>query len=214
MNPAIHHPQWYRAVDLISESELSQVISVAGAVVIVPQLSHFKLGAIEVQCLQNRWIVKTTERGEIDRIFEVAAAVFRRLGDTPVRAFGVNFECLHDSAKDLRATLRIGLKETPLGLTFDGLAPDLDSATLSYGLAPMNVEGQPLVHRILKATIATVPGKPGTLKVSLNGDHRIDTEGKYERFDLDVLLDASRAELKLGEALVHQLLERVAEHKG
>jgi len=104
MNPAIHHPAWYRFIDAISADELELATpmqtSVPGGFAIQlqsnqgfssGQFSMFTVGGLRVTCLPEIWSVTATEESNLDRIVDVAGKVFGALPHTPVSGYTLNF---------------------------------------------------------------------------------------------------------------------------
>src|SRR5439155_2419718 len=89
MNPSIHHPYWYRQNGLISQEELDAAIS-AEDTICLPPAAHFRISAIDLECILSRWELKTTDSQLLDRLLDIAAKVFGILEHTPVVAIGIN----------------------------------------------------------------------------------------------------------------------------
>src|SRR5712692_7798773 len=104
MNPAIHHPAWYKAIGALSDEELQTTGAVvhvgsvppaqfsAGAAICTPAISQFTAGRIRIACIVGQtWTIVTTDQNLWARIRDVAISVFEALGHTPVSAYGLNF---------------------------------------------------------------------------------------------------------------------------
>src|SRR5579863_4907543 len=96
MNPAIHHPAWYKVVNALSDDELGSTVLtggkeskpqfplVPGAVmgqaingpICTPALSQFTAGAIRIVCIEPSWTISTYKDALLGRIREVATSVF------------------------------------------------------------------------------------------------------------------------------------------
>jgi hypothetical protein len=89
MNPRIHYPLWYRIAGIISEAEEAAALA-SPSLVLVPVFARFETGGFMLGCQEERWEIFTTDPGVRGRILEVAAKVFGKLHETPIRAFGLN----------------------------------------------------------------------------------------------------------------------------
>ena len=97
MNPSIHHPSWYKIFDLISPDELSFALEKEQCIC-TSQVTRFRIPAFEIICQDERWEIKTFEKGARDRILDVACRVFKLLDHTPVRACGHNSILFHKTS--------------------------------------------------------------------------------------------------------------------
>jgi hypothetical protein len=105
MNPAIHHPAWYRFVGVLSAEEAATVpapppiqVPPGSGVQIFPlevfcstQFAQFTIRDLRVTCLPSSWTVTTIDPSGLDRIKDVAAAVFDALAQTPVSGYSLGF---------------------------------------------------------------------------------------------------------------------------
>lgn len=90
MNPAIHHPYWYKFVNLLSDEE--EKVALGGEFVSLPPLAQFKAGPLEFFCDPKRWQVTTSDDTQSERVLKIAGLVFDEyLPHTPVDAIGLNF---------------------------------------------------------------------------------------------------------------------------
>src|SRR5438045_1287998 len=86
MNAPIHHPYWYRHEGLITEAEEQEAVK-SDKLILLPQLSQFFAGSIEVLCQEGRWEIKTSDSSSADRIRQIAVRLFDGvLPHTPVSA--------------------------------------------------------------------------------------------------------------------------------
>ena len=96
IDPRQHHPSWYRLIDCISESELDTAKQTATIVIMPPQTGprfdvvQFDVGPFAVIAMQDRWTIQTVTKGNRERIVRVASAVFTKLNEIYVSAFGIN----------------------------------------------------------------------------------------------------------------------------
>jgi hypothetical protein len=106
MNPRIHSPEWYKAIGVLSETELSAILEDTDFVVASP-LAQFGTKDFEIHCAPNRWLVRTKSEEEKSRIADITVATFdKALPHTPVSAFGFNF----DYEIDVGPSISVGQK--------------------------------------------------------------------------------------------------------
>jgi hypothetical protein len=91
MNPAIHHPAWYLAGGSLKPEE-SEAIAVRGGVVIVPQFARFETERWRIECSPDRWQISTLSGTAAAEVIEIACSTFERLCETPISAFGLNYD--------------------------------------------------------------------------------------------------------------------------
>ncbi len=90
MNPALHHPGWYKSQNFIDQQEQDFALT-AKPLVVTSQFSNFAAPEFTIVCLPDRWEIQTVKSQAMDRILSVACAVFEALQHTPVGAYGFNF---------------------------------------------------------------------------------------------------------------------------
>ncbi|MEW6741708.1 MAG: hypothetical protein AB1486_03025 [Planctomycetota bacterium] len=209
MNPAIHHPKWYQAVGMLTDDEAGQAVR-SGGLVVIPHVAQFQTAGMLIQCTTDRWQVNTAEAQHRRRMLDLAVNTFDRLAETPISAYGFNAQ--FDVTVDLRVVTSLGVtsSQKPLDLSFHGMDPALESFAFSYSFPPLEIAGQPRVHRQLKATIARSSRARDALVVDTNAHHQIEPEPQFSRFDLPVLLRESADVHATEDALLRHLLSRLA----
>src|SRR6516162_1641943 len=90
MNPALHHPGWYKSQNFINQQEQDSAVT-AQPLITTPQFSNFVAPEFTITCLPDRWEIQTVRSQAMDRILSVACSVFEALNHTPVGAYGFNF---------------------------------------------------------------------------------------------------------------------------
>lgn len=86
-NPSIFHPFWLASKNLIQEEEAKN----AKIDVIMNELSRFQLGEwLTVEVSRNRYEFKTMKSPYFSPMKDLASNVFRILGETPIKAVGIN----------------------------------------------------------------------------------------------------------------------------
>lgn len=88
-NPAIHHPLWYRNAGLITHDEMQHALA-DEAFSCLPVVAQFRTGTMALTCDSEKWIGVVQQAVHVDRLVQLAGAVFDKLGETPVGAFGFN----------------------------------------------------------------------------------------------------------------------------
>jgi hypothetical protein len=120
MNPRVHTPGWYRLVNLIDDSEMTDATS-SDVVTLLP-ISKWQLKDFSVICQSDRWEVQTTSAACLSRLRQMAVTVFDELlKHTPVNALGLNFN--HERTIDrshVGRCLAASLARSELGLRIDG----------------------------------------------------------------------------------------------
>ena len=96
-NPAIVHPQWLAAKDLIPENVADYAMEVAGgegpgegSLIVSSQLAAFSADWLQVQVTQDQAVFSTVEEGRELDLRDLAMAIFDLLPETPVDAIGIN----------------------------------------------------------------------------------------------------------------------------
>jgi len=213
MNPAIHHPQWYEAVGMLSAAEAQEAMR-GGALAVAPQLAQFQFAGFQIQCLPGRWQIEAAGSQQRNRVIDLAALTFQRLGETPINAYGLNARFdVSTGAKNAFGGLTTQFTEEPLDLSFDGIPPDFESLEVSYTLPTIKLEGQPDVERRLKATIGRAPHRPDAVVVNFNAHHEIIMRTEFAHFDLDRLLRASADVFETEDTLLKHIVSALIDLK-
>lgn len=91
MNPRIHHPTWYRNSDLIS-ADAEEVAVKNKDLLCTKAASQFETARFRLACFEERWHIQTKDRELLEELVQLTGNVFdKKLGETPIRAFGLNF---------------------------------------------------------------------------------------------------------------------------
>jgi hypothetical protein len=195
MNPAIHHPAWYRFIGAIDGEEMAIALAMhtpeteLGIIQIQAnqgfssaQFSVFTVGAIRITCLPNAWSITTTEKSKLERIIDVASKAFAALPHTPISGYTVGFAHHRiTSLQDVGAQLARLVRALPLGIVqVDGAE---ESANLRY---VSRFHGRDVVVDVQPSAKA----KPMVF-IAVNTAHKVDpVEPKKELalFDIGTLL--------------------------
>ena len=211
MNPAIHHPYWYEASGLLTKAEVQQSLATAGATISVPQISRFQVGTLEVQCLPGQWQALTSDEAERERLTTIAVGTFKLLRETPITQYGMNSHfAVGVGTENVGALLTAHLGAMAMAAPFDGIPATYASLAVSYGLAPLELGGQPPVHRKLNVTIRPSAEDGRSLRVDVNRDHTIGPAQGH--FDLDVMLEHSADAFEQADNYLVQILARLRPH--
>jgi hypothetical protein len=142
MNPAIHHPLWYRHVELLDEQEKNEAIDGQSALLLPSPtpMAQFNTLAFQINCQSNRWQILTTNAEYSNRILSLTETLFDKiLPHTPVTQLGFNFDFVFDNEQlgTARALGRLVCR-IPLALGVDDpisgewrVAEQRDNATMT-----------------------------------------------------------------------------------
>jgi len=180
MNPRIHHPAWYEAVEVLSREEAR--VAVASPVMCTPALSQVQFDGLAVLCLQDRWEIQSQDARKLERMLDIAGRTFDTLMHTPIAAFGLNFHFVRPAGLQ-----DVGLRLAELGndLPLGRKAGASDSALIVTTTA---LPG----GRVLQETVSGVPEAAGYVRVAYNVNHPIQVESVL--FELAPLLRAALKE--------------------
>ncbi len=120
MNPRIHHPYWYRSVGLLDTEETEQALKTPNTL-ITPPLAQIHTPNLTIVCQEDRWEIRTTELGQIQKLQEITSKLFDEiLPHTPVLAAGFNFHLRRATeSQDVGRILAATLYKAPLDLKPD-----------------------------------------------------------------------------------------------
>jgi hypothetical protein len=209
MNPAIHHPGWYKAIRAMSDDELApalgplqsppvqptgserqgqgvfRALSGSALTVVTPALAQFTVGPISITCLEQTWTIATINADLVSRICEIACAVFESLSHTPVSAYGFN---LNAHRRTTTQNVGLGLAEL-LDATPVGLIRSIDSQRTAK-IAYTNIDE---TGRRLTVSMEQSATSADAVFVAINAHHPITVtpEEGFRQFDLTPLLRSS-----------------------
>jgi hypothetical protein len=87
-NPAIFHPSWFAAYNLIRKEEAET----ADTKIIHSDIADFKLGWLSVNVLRDRLQLGTVQESYYEALRDIAVGVLQLLSHTPVTMMGINRE--------------------------------------------------------------------------------------------------------------------------
>jgi len=201
MNPRIHHPYWYRQIDVITDQEVEEAVK-RDDMVCLPPVAHFGFSGFEISCQLGRWEIRTDDRSRTARLLSIAAEVFKLLDHTPVSAAGINVNAVRQvSVPSVASILGAAAGSLRLGLEGEGSA----SAEVSMS---WSVKG-------CRLTIWVVPvaDAPSFVEIRNNAQYHEFGELLGTHFDLGAVLerhfaDDVKAALEQVDRVVESLQQR------
>jgi hypothetical protein len=200
MNPRIHHPSWYRLVGLFDEEEAEQATRTPNTL-ITPLVAQIQSPRLTILCQDDRWEIRTTDLGQVDRIQSITARLFDELlPHTPVAAAGFNFTYWKASrASDVGSLLASTLIGTPLGLKPDNAVAGEIVLRRNHGDHTSQVRLRPVLEEHQK------------LMLDFNFEYRFQAAGFFklgqvitERYGVD------RGEAEAQAALILKAINQMA----
>ena len=117
MNPRIHHPAWYRAIDAISK-DAEQLALNDSEMIVMEVHAQFKTAEYRIVCEPDKWTIQSSESGAEKQFADLARIVFDvNLHETPVHAFGLN-KTMHVATpcENVGERLGVGITNADLGV--------------------------------------------------------------------------------------------------
>jgi len=173
MNPAIHHPAWYHAMSIITQSEFEE--SLRKPVVVTSQVAQFVSEGFSLVCLPDRWQV-SFDAADGERVVAFAKATFDKLYHTPVSAYGVNHDFHVETDKQIPSTLATIVRKTGLPFPLN----EVGTAAITYKAEVGDCT--------FTTVISASPRGPNFLQIQ-NNAHFIVPQEATGVFDLGPLLD-------------------------
>jgi hypothetical protein len=135
-NPAIFHPSWFAANNLIRSKE-----AVAAKVTIVhPDAAVFSAEWLEINIVRDRFQAATIQESNYEVLRDLVIGVLDLLSQTPMRVMGINRE-FHYQISSKRAWNDLGYRLAPKSDWEDLLEkPGMASLTVQ-GVRPDNLKG-------------------------------------------------------------------------
>jgi hypothetical protein len=176
MNPAIHHPAWYKWEGILTPEEYDDAQK--RDLVCSQPFSQFLGFGVSVTCSSDRWQILTSDPSKFGRILEIACRTFEILTHTPVGAFGINLQFQREAGvPHVGRHLSILVNRLPIGRE----TTDTDSAQITTTAA--------IGDAAITEVLGVAQGADNVLQVAFNLHHPIKTEGtQYVQFDLTPLL--------------------------
>src|SRR5713101_3086957 len=138
MNPALHHPHWYKEIGAISEHRYNEALETENLICTRP-LSNFKAGPLTVTCELEKWQAIAEDETSSDELVNAASKVFIALYHTPITAFGFNFSFQVDASLPQLSVLSRGAHLQDLGFETEGLSSVTFALSRRSGKQTINV---------------------------------------------------------------------------
>jgi len=145
MKPAIHHPQWYRAINAIDDDELAASLKMPSSGT-TPIASRLQFGSpiLTVACNPAQWLIHSTEAASWERMLKITSLVFAKANDPALTAYGFTAQRHIDTnATDTKSLLADCLNGLHLGLPVGkssssniSLSIDNEDYTISTSIQP------------------------------------------------------------------------------
>ena len=170
MNPRIHHPLFYKMLELAPEQEIQAALD-SDSTICVPQTAQLDLGDVRVVCLPDRWQISSTNEAACPRLLSVADRVMSALDFTPVSAVGFNFDFVRSAGAKLADRLAALSRTMPLAFPPGPGA----SAAFTYS----TVEAETAAKLTRRVTIQLGADGPGRLFARQNFHYDIHIVGHF-----------------------------------
>jgi hypothetical protein len=177
MNPAIHHPSWYQSIQLLDQAAFDA--AVAAPMVMVPQFSQFSTPDFSIICLPDRWEIQTGKFSNAATILAAASKVFKVLDQTPVGAYGFNFQFHKESSvENVGKSLSLAVERLPLKLNLSG------EVTGQFIVVSNDTGSKKTI------SVSNSPLGPRLVFVGVNFHYTIDPTKYPSHFDLAPMLNS------------------------
>lgn len=166
-NPAIFHPRWFAANQLVRKEEADE----ATVELIASNYSSFDVGQFKFQVIQERLSIETSDPSAFLPLRDLCVGTFAILEHTPIRAFGLNSN-QHFSADSVEEWHRIGHYLTP--------KVSWEKVLLDPGMESIAVRGKRQGTSAERVTIRIEPsGKcPNGVYVNINQHYNLRAADK------------------------------------
>ena len=132
MNPAIHHPGWYKLVGIITDEQMKAAM--AGRPTSGPLSSSFAFEELQITCHPTGWAIASAKVDDLERPVKIAAELFdKHLPHTPINNYGFIFS--FHAAVRLAGGVGVGLARLMKNANL-GLDPPLGSFTRFMHTSP------------------------------------------------------------------------------
>ena len=86
LNPAIFHPSWFAAHNLLRAEEADA----ANINIVHPDVASFKTEWLEVNVVRERFQISTVQESQYETLRDIAVGILGLLSHTPIRVMGIN----------------------------------------------------------------------------------------------------------------------------
>lgn len=176
MNPALHHPSWYKYIGILDDEAESSALS--NEFVFLPQLGQFRTKEFQLFCDTQRWQVVVPSSDQFDRAIEIAKVTFDdRLVETPIRAYGLNFNHhLATKCSDVGAAIA----QLLCGLPFGFRQQDGTTGKLSFT--------QPVADGIVRCDVEPSARHKTMVYVAFNAHYELASKAEPTPISLNALI--------------------------
>ena len=118
MNPAIHHPLWYKTIGAIDEAEYQATMKTPfnTTTQLLSQVRFANL-RLAILCQQNEWTIQGFEDASWPKMVKMVSLVFEKLNETPVNSYSfVTQKHLDTPIRDVGAALAEKVHDLKLAL--------------------------------------------------------------------------------------------------
>jgi len=91
MNPQLHHPSFYRHVDIIDDEEEARAVASVD-LVCSRQVAQLNVKGARIICMPDRYQVASPSAELASEVMDIAASAMDALPHTPTSTFGFNFD--------------------------------------------------------------------------------------------------------------------------
>jgi hypothetical protein len=208
MNPAIHHPSWYRSCALLSESDEDFSVK-SRTIVLLPDFAQFTTPSLHINCTLEKWSVTANPLASPKLALEVTRGTFERLSETPITAFGLNVAVVRELPAERADAIARRFRRGPFAQPFCDIEGRFEQLTMTYTMPRLDLADKWL-DRTVRASVTFLVKPASSIQVTLNAHHQIGMV-RPERFDLGPMLDAASAVYGFAashaDLLINQALE-------
>lgn len=177
MNPAIHHPSWYRLTGLCDANAM-KLAEEDEQIALTRDFARFRTPDFEIACLRDTWTITSRQEDALSRIIEIALGTFDgKLPETPITAFGFNFKYQAKvQIPDVKGYLSECLGRIPIGLKGLGVTSAAFTSKKETDDRVLNIRIEPSINF------------PDAVFVALNFHHQLAVPEEPRHFKLEPLV--------------------------
>lgn len=169
-NPAIFHPSWFKANNLIGPSE-AEGVNFEKGFIIHPDAAVFEIAWFRIQVDKDRFLAATSQESYTEPLRDLVMGILILLSHTPLRAMGLNCD-FHYQFASLDLLNALGYRLAPKA-DWEPLlnSPGMRTLTME-GERPDKLAGYLLVK--VEPSALVIPG----LYVNVNDHYNLAMDGK------------------------------------
>ena len=209
MNPSIHHPSWYEAIEAIKSADV-EVATNQFPVVTTPQMSSFSTAGFNLKCLLDRWEISVSDPSRESQALDVASKAFSVLGETPITRFGINYQGSRELEHSTPESLAAALSSTPFMIQIDGSAPSLESMNLEFPLPQVEASDGWFANRRLRFQLSLRREKTRSIaQAGVNVHHEVVPREGKRLWSLPAMLEAAVQVREVCQKHIEEALARL-----